>query len=137
MQAAPPLEIFRTDLCFDAPSNTYKVQVSVTDPNQVRAVEPRLLDLATGDNTLVWQGRHAHRSQSLDARDGVNADVGANLLDFGGRPRHADGLRCGRIRRGCVDERQINAGRSRRRLRAYSSPEQITDAVVGSSRGAL
>jgi len=56
-QQGPFLEIYLTNFVFDEASNSYNVTISITDLSQVKAIEPRLLDLATGENVLF--GRSA------------------------------------------------------------------------------
>ncbi|HEY3061507.1 MAG TPA: FHA domain-containing protein [Chloroflexota bacterium] len=51
-QAPAPLEMYLTNFYFDEAFSKYRVLVSITDPTQVRAIEPRLLDLSTGENVL-------------------------------------------------------------------------------------
>ncbi|HLZ30966.1 MAG TPA: FHA domain-containing protein [Chloroflexota bacterium] len=46
----PFLEIYLTNFVFDEGTNSYSVLVSITDVSQVKEIEPRLLDLSTGEN---------------------------------------------------------------------------------------
>jgi hypothetical protein len=52
-QQEVPLEIFLTQFNYDEQSRTYHVVVSVTDPGRVEKLDPRLLDLQTGEN-IAW-----------------------------------------------------------------------------------
>ncbi|HZT07052.1 MAG TPA: FHA domain-containing protein [Chloroflexota bacterium] len=45
-----PVEIFLTQFNYDPPTGTYYVLVSISDPSRVGDLDPRLLDLQTGEN---------------------------------------------------------------------------------------
>src|SRR4051794_29457070 len=48
--AQAPLEIFLTQFNYEESSGQYYVVVSITDPSQVGQLDPRLLDLQTGED---------------------------------------------------------------------------------------